>query len=135
MALELTHIHSFFSGFISAVIIYQSAIVAGTVFNSLEREQSSIFLRTIFPKFFKFLSVLGLITFLLCLVSESHYYCFIVSALTIIFSLVCVLIIPMTNRFKDENNDKMFSYMHTLSVILTLSVLFLNVSLIFFINS
>tara|TARA_B100000941_G_C28053285_1_gene325531 strand:- start:42 stop:449 length:408 start_codon:yes stop_codon:yes gene_type:complete len=133
MALDLTYLKSFFSGFISAVIIYQSVIVAATAFKSLERKQSSIFLRTIFPRFFKLIFVLGVLTFVLCLISGSSNYEYLVSSTTIILSILCVSIIPLTNRYKDNNNEKMFGYLHTLSVVLTMIILFVNISLIFLI--
>ncbi|MBJ48721.1 MAG: hypothetical protein CMG59_06105 [Candidatus Marinimicrobia bacterium] len=131
MGLDFTYLQSFLSGFISAIILYQSAVVAGTVFKSLEQSQSRIFLRTIFPKFFKFIFILGLITLLISIITNSHYYQYIVSSVTIVFSFACVLIIPMTNRFKDEKNNKMFGYLHTLSVLMTMIILLLNISLIF----
>lgn len=133
MALDLTYLKSFFSGFISAVIIYQSAIVAATAFKSLERKQSSIFLRTIFPRFFKLIFVLGALTFVLCLISRASIYEYLVSLTTIVLSILCVSIIPLTNRYKDNNNEKMFGYLHTLSVLLTMIILFVNISLIFLI--
>ena len=133
MALDLTYLKSFFSGFISAVIIYQSAIVAATAFKSLERKQSSIFLRTIFPRFFKLIFVLGALTFVLCLISGASIYEYLVSLTTIVLSILCVSIIPLTNRYKDDNNEKMFGYLHTLSVLLTMIILFVNISLIFLI--
>ena len=131
MALDLTYLKSFFSGFISAVIIYQSVIVAATAFKSLERKQSSIFLRTIFPRFFKLIFVLGALTFVLCLISRTSIYEYLVSLTTIVLSILCVSIIPLTNRYKDNNNEKMFGYLHTLSVLLTMIILFVNISLIF----
>ena len=133
MALDLTYLKSFFSGFISAVIIYQSVIVAATAFKSLERKQSSIFLRTIFPRFFKLIFVLGALTFVLCLISGASIYEYLVSLITIVLSILCVSIIPLTNRYKDNNNEKMFGYLHTLSVVLTMIILFVNISLIFLI--
>ena len=133
MALDLTYLKSFFSGFISAVIIYQSVIVAATAFKSLERKQSSIFLRTIFPRFFKLIFVLGALTFVLCLISGASIYEYLVSLTTIVLSILCVSIIPLTNRYKDDNNEKMFGYLHTLSVLLTMIILFVNISLIFLI--
>ena len=133
MALDLTYLKSFFSGFISAVIIYQSVIVAATAFKSLERKQSSIFLRTIFPRFFKLIFVLGALTFVLCLISRASIYEYLVSLTTIVLSILCVSIIPLTNRYKDNNNEKMFGYLHTLSVLLTIIILFFNISLIFLI--
>ena len=131
MGLDFTYLQSFLSGFISAIILFQSAVVAGTVFKSLEQSQSRIFLRTIFPKFFKFIFILGLITLLISIITNSHYYQYIVSSVTIVFSFVCVIIIPTTNRFKDEKNNKMFGYLHTLSVLMTMIILLLNISLIF----
>ena len=43
----------------------------------------------------------------------------------------CYLIIPKTNQARDEKNDSLFNKLHTLSVALTMLVLFLNLSVFF----
>jgi hypothetical protein len=47
---------------------------------------------------------------------------------------ICYFIIPKTNQARDEKNDTLFKRLHTLSVSLTLLVLFLNLAVIFLIS-
>ena len=47
------------SGMIVGVIVFQTAIIAPTVFTSLSGADSSLFLRKVFPRFFVLLAALG----------------------------------------------------------------------------
>ena len=47
-----------------------AAIVAPTVFRTLGENDASIFLRTIFPKFFLFLSLISVANFFLALIDD-----------------------------------------------------------------
>ena len=46
-------IYILISGLIIGIILYQSSIVAITVFKNLDEKNTSVFLRKIFPQFFK----------------------------------------------------------------------------------
>ena len=120
----------FISGLISGVIIYQSFVVASTVFKSLELKQSSVFLRSIFPKFFMLISILGLISLILNIIYTASFYQYIVSGLTLVLAIICYVIIPATNKATDDNNKNKFRILHTVSVVLTLVMLILNITII-----
>ena len=132
--LELQIVHNFISGLVSGVIFYQSIIVASTVFKTLNINQSSILLRSIFPKFFKVIFLLGLISLIFSFILKSQIYLYIVGGLTSILALICLFIIPMTNKAKDQNDNKSFKLLHSISVIFTMAILILNVSIIFIFN-
>ena len=132
--LELQIVHNFISGLVSGVILYQSIIVASTVFKTLNINQSSILLRSIFPKFFKVIFLLGLISLIFSFILKSQIYLYIVGGLTSILALICLFIIPMTNKAKDQNDNKSFKLLHSISVIFTMAILILNVSIIFIFN-
>ena len=83
----------FISGLISGVIIYQSFVVASTVFKSLELKHSSVFLRSIFPKFFMLISILGLISLILNIIYTASFYQYIASGLTLVLAIICYVII------------------------------------------
>ena len=119
------------AGLISGIILYQSFIVASSVFKSLELEHSRVFLRSIFPKFFLVILLLGITGLFVNIKNQSNYYSMIVFIMTSIFSLICYAIIPQTNEASDENNQTKFKLLHSLSVILTMIVLIINISIIF----
>ena len=126
-----TNLIVFISGLVSGIILYQSIVVANTVFKNLEPGPTSIFLRFIFPKFFIIISFLGLLNFLLALIFKYSFYYMLVGILTLILSTICFLIIPMTNEATDLNNKKKFKVLHTISVVFTMIILIFNISLIF----
>ena len=126
-----TNLIVFISGLVSGIILYQSIVVANTVFKNLEPGPTSIFLRFIFPKFFIIISFLGLLNFLLALIFKYSFYYMLVGILTLILSTICFLIIPMTNEATDLNNKKKFKVLHTISVVFTMIILIFNISLVF----
>lgn len=126
----MTALNIFISGLISGIIIYQSFVVASTVFKSLELKYSSIFLRSIFPKFFTLISILGFICLVLNIIYSASFYQFIVSGLTVVLATICYVIIPATNKATDDKNKNKFRLLHTVSVVLTLIILILHISII-----
>lgn len=126
----MTALNIFISGLISGIIIYQSFVVASTVFKSLELKYSSIFLRSIFPKFFTLISVLGFICLVLNIIYSASFYQFVVSGLTVVLATICYVIIPATNKATDDKDKNKFRLLHTVSVVLTLIILILHISII-----
>ena len=126
----MTALNIFISGLISGIIIYQSFVVANTVFKSLELKYSSIFLRSIFPKFFTLISILGFICLVLNIIYSVSFYQFVVSGLTVVLATICYVIIPATNKATDDKDKNKFRLLHTVSVVLTLIILILHISII-----
>ena len=125
-------IYILISGLIVGIILYQSSIVAITVFKNLDEKNTSIFLRKIFPQFFKAIIFLNTASLIL-----SFFYFsvikIIVSFSSIILALICLKIIPETNKAADEKNQKRFKNLHTLSVVSTMLILIMNTLIIFLI--
>ena len=113
------------SGLASGAIIFHTSIIAPTVFKTLGPPEAKVFLRTVFPKLFNKLVVLGLIMLFLYFFEMGNLY---IALVTIILPFVCNLLIPATNRARDDGNNKVFSRLHTISVLLTLIVLLSNLS-------
>ena len=113
------------SGLASGAIIFHTSIIAPTVFKTLGPPEAKVFLRTVFPKLFNKLVVLGLIMLLLYFFEMGNLY---IALVTIILPFVCNQLIPATNRARDDGNNKVFSRLHTISVLLTLIVLLSNLS-------
>ena len=126
----MTALNIFISGLISGIIIYQSFVVASTVFKSVELKYSSIFLRSIFPKFFTLISILGFICLVLNIIYSASFYQFVVSGLTVVLATICNVIIPATNKATDDKDKNKFRLLHTVSVVLTLIILILHISII-----
>ena len=106
----------------AGMILFQAALNAPTIFKVYSEEQAGPFLRAIFPKLFLNVAVLSLIGVVLSVIGDrlSLQILFFVSFLIMSISY---LIVPATNKARDEGRDKSFKYLHSLSVVLTLSTL------------
>ena len=120
------------SGISAGVILFQSFIVASSIFKVLPEENAGLLLRNLFPKFFLFLAALALVGLAIGLVNGLNFFPLVfLQLLNFIFFIVCYSLIPATNRARDQENKKTFGILHTVSVLLTLLALIFNLSLVF----
>ena len=120
------------SGISAGVILFQSFIVASSIFKVLPEENAGLLLRNLFPKFFLFLAALALVGLAIGLVNGLNFFPLVfLQLLNFIFFVVCYSLIPATNRARDQENKKTFGILHTVSVLLTLLALIFNLSLVF----
>jgi len=128
----ITHIKLLISGIIIGIILFQTSLSAPIVFKFLKPDQSKIYIRKIFPKIFTLIFLLGVGFLSLHFLAESHPLSSLIAAtVTVSFSMICYLMIPATNKARDEGNDKKFKILHRLSVILTMLVFFINIMWVF----
>ena len=120
------------SGLICGVILFQTAIIAPSIFKIFSSEDAGPFLRSIFPKLFMLVAALSLIALILSFVSSIKLSLYVYS-FTLIFMLICYQIVPITNKARDDGNSKKFNRLHTISVVLTILVLILNLGWLFLI--
>jgi len=113
-------------GLVAGTIVFHSAIVAPTVFRTLSEHDASVFLRTIFPKFFVFLTFVNVINFFLALI-DGQFAVTVMAAISAVLMGIAYGIIPMTNRSRDEGLQQRFAQLHRVSVLLTVAVLSINV--------
>ena len=122
------------SGISAGVILFQSFVVASSIFKVLPEDNAGILLRNLFPKFFLFLAALSLAGLAIGLVYSLEFFPLIFMQLVnFIFFVICYSLIPATNKARDEDNKKTFGMLHTVSVLLTLLALIINLSLVFLI--
>ena len=127
----LVNLQILISGLICGVILFQTAIIAPSIFKVLSPDNAGPFLRTIFPKLFMFVAALSGVGFVLSFIS-SNTTGLIVFFGSLLFMLICYYIVPMTNRARDAGNDNAFKRLHTVSVVLTMIVLLSNLLWVFF---
>lgn len=120
------------SGVIIGIVLFQTSLSAPIVFKFLKPDQSKIYIRKIFPKIFTLMFLLGVGFLSLHFLAKSQPLTSLITALiTVCFSLICYLMIPATNKARDEGNDKKFKILHRLSVLLTMIVFFINIIWVF----
>ena len=129
----IVNIQILISGLICGVILFQTAIVAPSVFKILKPENAGPFLRSIFPKLFMFVAFLSSAGLIFSLVSGTDISIY-VYAFSLIFMSICYFIVPMTNQARDSGDDKTFRNLHTISVVLTMLVLISNLGWMFFLK-
>ena len=126
----LKNLPPFISGAICGLILFQSVIVAPSINNLLQPADASTYLRYIWPKFFIIISVLSIFSILtIYSLNSNQSFAKIASILTLIFMLVCYLIIPTMNNARDSANDSLFFILHSVSIGLTIITLILNLLL------
>ena len=126
----LKNLPPFISGAICGLILFQSVIVAPSINNLLQPADASTYLRYIWPKFFIIISVLSIFSLLaIYSLNSNQSFAKIASILTLIFMLVCYLIIPTINNARDSANDSLFFILHSVSIGLTIITLILNLLL------
>ena len=115
------------SGVIVGVIIFHTIYVTRTVFHNLDEENTKIFLRAIFPKFFLLLNFLGF-AFLLVggYINPGMNEIFFMGCSNTVLPAIAYFLIPVTNRAKDEGQESKFKTLHSVSVLLTLVLLLSN---------
>ena len=118
---------SMISGVIVGIIIFHTIYVTRTVFHNLDEENTKIFLRAIFPKFFLLLNFLGF-AFLLVggYINPGLNEIFFMGCSNTVLPAIAYFLIPITNRAKDEGHESKFKTLHSISVLLTLVLLLSN---------
>ena len=113
------------NGVVIGIIILQTSVVAPSVFRVLDEEHAGKFLRSLFPKFFVILVAVGILGAAFSF-SSQQLNSAVVGLLTATLAMIAYLLIPATNRARDEGNNKRFGLLHGASVILTILVLIIN---------
>ena len=117
-------------------MIFFTTVVSPSVFSSLNNNESSKFLRTIFPRMFLFGFLICLIGIILTFFSSDFYNSIILSIIALSFIINRNYLTPMINNFRDQELEgnkvaaKKFKVMHLLSVLLFLINFFLLILII-----
>ena len=126
----MTELAILLAGASLGIIVFQSAVLAPLVFSQLKDGSSGPFLRALFPRFFVILACLGL-----AIVLSSYFGDFsrgaILGCIALVLALVAYLLIPGTNRARDEGRPAAFKRLHLASVLLTLGIGVSNLLILF----
>ena len=121
--------YNFFPGLIVGAIILQVAIVAPSMFRTLDIDNFGKAIRAIWPKFFAMIAVLGVLSFaVVYLNGELSTYHSVIAMSSVILASICYAIIPATNRATDNGDHKTFKILHRISVSFTIILLIINIA-------
>ena len=115
------------------VIVFFSAIIAPTVFKTLDEKSAGVFLRAFFPKYYLFAIVIGLAALALIMIFniEMSNILYIAIVSMTVLSIISRFMIPIINNARDmgEKGKQKFNRLHALSV--SLNVITLVIGLFF----
>tara|TARA_B100000941_G_C28333410_1_gene462818 strand:- start:115 stop:504 length:390 start_codon:yes stop_codon:yes gene_type:complete len=128
----LSQLSSYLTSIILGIMLFFSFVVAPITFTVLNEESSRKFIRKIFPYYYNvnlFISFLVLIFFVIQKTFSLNFY--LVLMVAILFALSNYILMPLINKYKDENQDKKFKYSHFVSVVINfIQMIFLVIILI-----
>ena len=128
----LENINTFLSGIIVGMIIFQSSVIAPTIFSTLDEKNAGKIIRNIFPKLFKIIAFMGFYMTFASIFINSDLINQVAYVITFLLMTINFLIIPATNKSRDEGNNKKFRFLHSISVLTTMLILFFHSYLIIF---
>ena len=118
----MNNLYPFLSGLMAGMILFQAALNAPTIFKVFSEEQAGPFLRVIFPKLFLNVAILSLVGLVIAIIGNRLSLQLLFFS-TLLLMSIAYLLVPATNKARDEGRDKSFKYLHLTSVILTLFTL------------
>ncbi len=99
-------------------MLFFSFVVAPVVFTTLDEQNARKFIRRIFPYYYNVnLGISLLVLLILLFTSNFGIKFYLILVVAILFAISNYLLMPMINKFRDENQDKKFKYLHLTSVI------------------
>ena len=128
----LTQLSIYLPSIILGIMLFFSFVVAPVVFTTLDEENARKFIRRIFPYYYNVNLGISLIVLLILIFTSSFEVKFyLILVVAILFAISNYLLMPMINKFRDENQDKKFKYSHTISVIFNFIQIFILLVIMF----
>lgn len=117
----ILNLSNFLASGILAIMLFFSFTIAPIIFKSLDEKNARNFIRSIFPYYYSvnlILSVLVIICFIILNYYGLNFY--LISSVAILFAFSQFILMPMINKFRDNNETKKFNYSHAISVVINI---------------
>ena len=112
-------ITAYFTSAILGIMIFFSFVVAPVTFTSLDEDNARKFIRRIFPYYYNVNLVLSVIVTLFYIFNKYYKFnFFLILIVGILFAVSSFILMPLINKYRDENQDKKFKYSHFFSVVI-----------------
>ena len=113
-----TQLSIYLTSIILGIMLFFSFVVAPVVFTTLDEQNARKFIRRIFPYYYNVnLGISFIVLLILLFTSNFEIKFYLILVVAILFAISNYLLMPMINKFRDENQDKKFKYSHLTSVI------------------
>ena len=109
----------YLTSIILGIMLFFSFIVAPVTFTTLDEKNARKFIRKIFPYYYIVNFVISfsvLILFIYMKMFSLNFYLMLV--ITLLFALSNFLLMPLINKFRDNNQEKKFKFSHLISVLI-----------------
>ena len=122
----------YLTAIILGVMIFFSFVVAPTTFKLLDEKNSRKFIRGIFPFYYLLNLILSFVASVLFFLKQNLSIDFLLmTSICILFAISNFILMPMINKFRDNNEDKKFKISHFISVIINfIQLIFLVIILL-----
>ena len=104
---------------ILGIMLFFSFVVAPVTFTSLNEENARKFIRKIFPYYYNVnlgISILAILIFVFFKTFTLDF--FLILSIALLFALSNYVLMPLINKFRDNNQDKNFKISHSISVVI-----------------
>ena len=109
----------YLTAIILGAMIFFSFVVAPTTFKLLDEENSRKFIRGIFPFYYLLNLTLSFVASVLFFLNQNLSIDFsLMASVSVLFAISNFILMPMINKFRDNNDDKKFKISHFISVII-----------------
>ena len=108
-------------------MLFFSFVIAPITFKSLNEDNARVFIRKIFPYYYNVNLTLCLIATLFFVFVETYSLdVYLIISTTILFGISSFVLMPLINKFRDNQEDRKFKYLHMTSVIINfIQIIFL----------
>ena len=128
----ILNLSNFLVSGILAIMLFFSFTIAPIIFKSLDEKNARNFIRNIFPYYY-FINLILSILVIIFFVSMNFYGLnfYLILCVAILFAFSQFILMPMINKFRDNNETKKFNYTHGVSVVINIiQMVFLVIILI-----
>ena len=115
----ITKLSVYMTSIIFGIMLFFSFVVAPVTFTALNEENARKFIRKIFPYYYNVnlaISSFVLIFFILLKIFSLDFY--LILSVAVLFAVSNFILMPLINKYRDENQDKRFKQLHFISVLI-----------------
>ena len=115
----ITKLSVYMTSIIFGIMLFFSFVVAPVTFTALNEENARKFIRKIFPYYYivnLVISSFVLIFFIFLKIFSLDFY--LILSVAVLFAMSNFILMPLINKYRDENQDKRFKQLHFISVLI-----------------
>ena len=121
----IEQISIYLTSMILGIMLFFSFVIAPVVFTTLDEENARKFIRRIFPFYYNVnLGISLIVAIIFLFLSKLGIDFYLILGVAILFTISNYLLMPLINKYRDEEQDKKFKYSHFISVLINFIQMF-----------